>query len=129
MFISTLDKSAITLSTLCLVHCLALPILTIFLPNMLATTLSQEYFHILMIICVIPISIFSLTLGCKKHKKFSIGVYGSLGLILLILAVFSGQYGLNEFGEKLLTTIGAIMIAFAHFNNYRLCKKPNNCPC
>ncbi len=71
---STLDKSALTLSALCLAHCLALPIITVILPSMIATAVSEEFFHSLMVMCVLPISILALAMGCKKHKKLSVAL-------------------------------------------------------
>jgi hypothetical protein len=126
---SSLDKSAMALSALCLVHCLALPVVTVFLPSMIVTAISQELFHSLMVICVIPISIFALTMGCKKHNKLSVALYGGVGLASLVAAVVFGESHLGETGEKVMTAIGTLMIAFAHFQNYKLCLKSNSCSC
>jgi hypothetical protein len=126
---NSLDKSAITLSVLCLAHCLVLPLITVLLPTMIATAMNQELFHILMVVCVLPISIYALTMGCKKHNKLSIGLYGALGLTILVSALVFGESDLGEIGEKGLTTLGALVIAFAHYQNYKLCKKSEKCPC
>jgi hypothetical protein len=126
---NSLDKSAITLSLLCLAHCLLLPLITVLLPTMIATAINQELFHVLMVVCVIPISIYALTMGCKKHNKLSIGLYGGLGLTILVSALVIGESYLSGVGEKGLTTLGALVIAFAHFQNYKLCKKVESCPC
>jgi len=126
---ASLDKSAITLSVLCLAHCLLLPLVTVLLPTVIATTMDQEIFHTLMVICVLPISIYALTMGCKKHNKMSIGLYGGLGLIILASALLFGESYLGEMGEKGLTTLGAIVIVFAHIQNYKLCQKSKSCSC
>jgi hypothetical protein len=126
---TSLDKSAITLSALCLAHCLLLPLVTVLLPTVIATTMNQEVFHTLMVVCVLPISIYALTMGCKKHNKMSIGLYGGFGLIILASALFFGESYFGEIGEKGLTTLGAIVIAFAHIKNYKLCQKADNCSC
>lgn len=126
---TSLDKSAITLSALCLAHCLLLPLVTVLLPTVIATTMNQEIFHTLMVICVLPISIYALTMGCKQHNKMSIGLYGGLGLIILASALLFGESYFGEMGEKGLTTLGTLAIAFAHIQNYKLCKKAENCSC
>lgn len=126
---NTLDKSAITLSVLCLAHCLLLPLVAVLLPTMIATAMSQELFHILMVVCVLPVSIYALTMGCKKHRKLSVGIYGVLGLVILVSALFIGESLFGEMGEKGLTTLGALVIAFSHFKNYKLCKQTEKCPC
>lgn len=126
---NSLDKSAITLSVLCLLHCLALPVITVLLPTMIATAVNQEFFHTIMVAFVLPISIYALTMGCKKHSKLSVALYGGLGLATLVAAVVFGESHLGEVGEKVVTTIGAVIIAFAHFQNYKLCAKSDNCSC
>ena len=63
------DKAAISLSGLCLLHCLALPILVAIYPVAFAVSLSEEFFHWAMVMMAIPISIASLFIGCQKHKK------------------------------------------------------------
>ncbi len=83
------DKIAISLSILCVIHCLVVPLLIAFLPSMIL--LQQEAFHLWMVILVVPISIYALTLGCKKHKKLSIVTLGMVGLICLLSAVFFGE--------------------------------------
>lgn len=123
------DTPAIALSALCLVHCLVFPVLTALLPSLAVIPLEQEIFHIAMVVCVIPISIYALTMGCKQHKNRSIAYLGGVGIILLIAAVIFGEHHLGEVGEKLLTTIGALVITFAHFRNFKLCQKSEECPC
>ncbi len=125
----TIDKYAITLSALCIVHCLALPVLMVLLPSLAVLPLQQEAFHIAMVVCVIPTSIYALTMGCRKHKSTSIVYIGAVGLSVLVAAVILGESNLSEVGEKLLTTVGALIIAFAHVRNYKLCQKADDCSC
>lgn len=122
-----LDKPAIILSTLCVLHCLALPLLTVLLPSLAILPLNQEMFHVAMVICVLPTSIYAITLGCKKHRKLSIAYTTVLGLIALVAAVVYGESHLGEVGEKLLTTFGAVVIASAHIRNYKLCQQSECC--
>jgi hypothetical protein len=82
-----------------------------------------------MVVVVIPISLYALTLGCKKHKTLSVMMTGLLGLTLLISAVVLGENYLNESGEKLLTVIGGLLVALSHYQNYTRCKQLNKCPC
>jgi hypothetical protein len=123
------DKVAISLSMLCMVHCLAFPLLLALLPSIALLPFDKEYFHILMVAAVIPISIYALTLGCKKHKNFSIVTLGALGLLCLVSAVLLGENRIGEIGEKLLTVIGGILIALSHYKNFRLCQHHESCPC
>jgi len=87
--------------------------------------LDNEAFHKWLLIAVIPISLYALTLGCKKHKRNQLFTLGVIGLAFLILAVVIG----GEVIEKVLTLMGAAIIAFAHLRNYRLCAQHRNHKC
>ena len=123
------DKTAISLSLLCTLHCLALPFLLIAFPSVAALQLDNEVFHFWMVLAVLPTSIYALTLGCKKHKRRQFLMTGLFGLTFLLSAVLLPESLLGEMGEKALTLIGAALIAFSHVNNYRLCQRNKKCVC
>ena len=123
------DKTAIGLSLLCTLHCLALPLAIVLLPSMAALPLNDEAFHLWMVLAVIPISLYALTLGCKKHKRYRLLWLGSIGVSILAAAAFLGHDLLGEFWEKAFTVLGAGIIALGHFWNYRLCQAQETCAC
>ena len=118
------DRMAIGLSLACVIHCLALPIVLVAVPNFLAIYVDSEYFHLLMVFFAIPISIYALNLGCKDHKHKEFIFIGVTGLIFLLSALLVG-----EEMEQALTVAGASFLALAHWLNYRLCrtKKEEDC--
>ena len=124
---SITDKTAISLSALCTIHCLVLPLLVVLLPSLSALPLQDEIFHTWMVFAVIPISIYALTMGCKKHKRYPMLLIGIVGLVILAVAAFMGHNLLGEGLEKLFTVIGASVIAIAHVWNYRLCRSTGMC--
>lgn len=121
--IPAFDKLAISLSAICAFHCLVLPLLLVVLPSLSVLPLGGEAFHKWMVVAVLPISAFSLTLGCKQHKRKSALVAGFIGVALLVLAVLFGESHLGEVGEKGFTLAGAILVAIAHLKNQRMCKQ------
>ena len=124
------DKLAIGLSLACVIHCLALPVLLVLLPGIAALQLNNESFHLWMVVAVLPSSIYALTFGCKQHKRYQLLFLGSVGIVLMILALFLGEAVIGELGEKILTTVGGGLVAAGHWFNYRLCnKKDNDCAC
>ncbi len=125
----TVDKFAIFVSSLCVAHCLVFPILAVLMPSFITLGLESESMHFWMIITVIPSSIYALALGCKKHANTSVFLIGVLGLSCLLLAFALGGDVLGETGEKMLTVIGAIIIAFSHFKNFKLCQHKDDCEC
>lgn len=123
------DKTAISLSLLCAVHCLAMPLLVLSIPSLTSLGLDDEAFHLWMLVAVIPISTLALFMGCKKHRRKSVVLIGGPGLAVLCAAAFLGHDLLGEFMEKALTVLGATLIALGHVWNYRLCRSQRPCAC
>lgn len=126
------DKLAISLSLLCAIHCLVLPLALVLLPSLVSLNLENEAFHTWMVILVIPTSIYALTMGCKEHKNYRFLALGIAGLALLLTAVVLEEPVMTETLEKLITLVGTSLIALSHIGNYRLCKKhsnDSNCHC
>ena len=123
------DKVAISISSLCIAHCLMFSILATLMPSFFALGLNTENFHFLMVVSVIPTSIYSLSLGCEKHEKMSVIIISLLGLSCLVIAYVLGTNSLTEIGEKSLTTIGALIISYAHVKNFKLCQHHDECVC
>ncbi len=123
------DKTAIGLSFVCTIHCLALPLLLLFLPSLTALNLMDEAFHYWMLVAVVPVSLVALSIGCKKHKNLKVLLISTIGLILMVAAALAGHDLLEEMGEKIMTLIGAVCIAIGHYLNHRLCQKNTNCDC
>ena len=119
--IGALDKSAIGLSVVCAVHCVALPIALFMLPSLAGLWFVDESFHVMLIFMVLPISIAAVYLGCKQHRSFRAFAFAFLGLVLLILAVVLGHDLLGELGEKALTVVGAALLTVGHIKNFRSC--------
>ena len=122
------DQTSIGISLVCAIHCLFVPVLLVALPSLASLPLESEMFHVWMVVAVLPISIFALTLGCKKHKRYKIIFLGALGLISLISALLLESL-VGEIGEKLLTLLGAGLIAWGHFTNFKLCQQHDNPDC
>ncbi|MGB2044589.1 MAG: MerC domain-containing protein [Porticoccaceae bacterium] len=122
------DKTAISLSIICALHCLALPSLLVLLPSLTALNLADEVVHLWMLAAVIPISIYALTMGCRKHKRLGIVALGLAGITTLIAAALLGHDVLGETGEKIIVTTGAFIIAISHWQNHQLCRRLD-CEC
>ena len=123
------DKLAISLSLLCTIHCLALPIVVVLLPSFAAMVFEDEAFHVWMVVAVIPTSVIALTMGCKQHQLYSVLLIGVIGLGVLGAAAFLGEERLDETGEKAVTLLGAALIALGHAWNYYLCRRKESCEC
>jgi|TARA_B100000902_G_scaffold254849_1_gene241271 hypothetical protein len=117
------DKTAISLSALCLVHCLLVPSFLVFLSGYISLSYNNEFIHYAILFIAIPVSLYALITGVKNHKSFTYLYVGLSGILALVLAVTFGVQIWGEAGEKILTTIGALLVAISHFKNYRLCRE------
>lgn len=118
-----IDKVAISLSLICTVHCLLLPVTFVILPALAASTFEDERFHLWILLAVLPTSLIALTMGCRRHLNFNVMAMGLSGLIILTLAAFFGHDLLGETGEKIASLLGASLIALSHLRNHTLCKR------
>ena len=123
-----IDGLAISLSFICAVHCLFTPSFVILAPSLLSITFDNEFIHYLILILAIPVSVFALSIGFKSHKSLSMVFSGFLGISILLFAVLFGNNLLGETGEKALTLLGSVIVAFAHFRNLKVCKELD-CDC
>ena len=117
------DKFAMTISLICIAHCFLTPTFLILTSGILTFSLDNEFVHKLIVIIAVPVSIYALNLGYKNHKTASFFILGITGLCILILVVILGESILGEFGEKGLTLLGSIMVAYAHYRNHQVCRK------
>tara|TARA_B100000401_G_C52097781_1_gene389665 strand:- start:45 stop:443 length:399 start_codon:yes stop_codon:yes gene_type:complete len=117
------DKTAISLSALCLVHCLLVPSFLVFLSGYVSLSYNNELIHYVILFIAIPVSLYALITGVRNHKSYRFLYLGLTGIISFILAVTLGAQMWGEVGEKVLTTVGALLVAISHFKNYRLCRE------
>ena len=120
---SLLDTAAVVMSGICLLHCLALPIALTMLPILNIAVLDERVFHLVMMVFILPVSVVALAIGCRQHKDLLTLVLGIVGLsILLFTAVFGHRFfGLD--GERVVTSIGGVILALAHIQNFRRCRE------
>ena len=124
----TTDKFAITLSLVCVIHCFFFPAFVIFTSGFLSLSIDNEFVHKLLVFTAVPLSIYALILGYKNHQSIAPIPIGIFGLLMFISAVILGEDNLGELGEKILTLLGSMLIAYAHFKNYQICKN-FDCAC
>ncbi len=121
-----IDKISIGLSALCAVHCLVLPVFAGVLPA-LAATASHSYFHMLMLLLVIPLSGLALGAGWLRHRDGAVLTLGVVGVGLMVLAVTVGHDLLGHDGERWATLAGSFILATGHFRNFRQCRPSDGC--
>lgn len=113
-----LDRLAIILSGLCLVHCLLLPVFVLLLP--LLAQFNDTHFHAQMLIVVIPVSLFAFAVGYRRHGNKVIIGWGFVGIGILSVGgtIVHAKYGL--LADSALTIAGSLILATSHYFNNRL---------
>ena len=113
-----LDKIAVTLSSVCLLHCLTLPLLIVVLPFL--AQIDEDHFHVQMIFVILPVSIIAFTLGYCRHCNKCVITWGVIGMLLLVIGgtIAHSAYGIIV--DRVLTICGTLIIAAAHYFNNRL---------
>lgn len=105
-----IDASAITLSGLCVIHCLALPLIAAFLP-LAGTWAEAEWVHKLFVAVALPLSGFAIVRGMRSRGSPIFMGLAIAGLSLLIASAF--VEALHEV-ETPVTVVGALLLASAH---------------
>lgn len=117
-----LDTAAVFLSGVCMLHCLGLPIALTILPIVNVTLVDESTFHLLMVAVILPVSVIALTIGCRQHKDKLTLILGSVGLVILTITAIFGHNLLGLTGERIVTSLGGLILAAAHIQNYRCCR-------
>lgn len=109
---ATIDGLGISFSSLCLVHCLLLPILSAGLP-FLGVWAEMEWIHKAFVVAAFPFAV--LTLTSSRATRLTRGLIIA-GILLLAGAAFAEP--LHDF-ETLLTVLGGGMLALGHGLSWR----------
>ena len=124
-FLGWADRVAISASSVCAIHCLALPIILSVFPAVGGVFFGEEAFHVWLIWAVVPLSVSSLLLGCIRHESTMVIYCGLAGVSILIVSALLGHEILGEVSERVSTVAGSVIIAFAHMKNFSLCRQSN----
>lgn len=109
------ETSALLLSGLCVVHCLGLPLLLAAIPVLANVLALPEAVHFYIVLLALPLSLSVLAYGTCQHKSFIPLAAGAAGLLSMTIALTA----IHHSDEIILSSVGAIVVAFAHINNWK----------
>ncbi|WP_172593153.1 MerC domain-containing protein [Altererythrobacter sp. B11] len=113
--LSRLDRLGMAVSSLCLVHCLALPVLTALLPFFAAELPGDEWIHPLLLGLALPVTGLALLRGWLRHRLARPAALGAAGLAIIASALLA-PHGV---AESALTVVGGLLVVWAHVLNWR----------
>ena len=118
-----LDKAGIMCSGLCAIHCMLIPIIGLVSPA-IAGFFENEWIHIGLLVPLALIAILAFSRGLKLHKKNHPVILGSIGIVVLSMAVaFETLLKIEiEHLEITLTIIGCVFLISAHIFNIKYLK-------
>ena len=114
---SIIEGAAISASLLCLVHCLAFPVLLLLLPGVLGLFARSEAFHYAALALVVPSGLAAFWLGYRRHRALIPSLLGAAGIGCLVVALLSGH---GEDLEIWMTVAGSLLLVTGHTMNWRL---------
>jgi len=108
------DRVAVAISTACVAHCVALPVLSLALP--FAGTLAEfELVHWVLAACAIFASL-SIFIRAANAREPHFLVPAGAGVSLITFGLFTEQFGI---GETLPTLFGGLLLAAAHLGRIK----------
>lgn len=117
------DRIAIGLSAVCLVHCLAVPIVIAVLPVAAISFGESQHFHGLMLWLVVPTSVAGFGLGYRLHRRAGLVVAGAAGVAVLAAAAVYGHTAWSESFEVAVSVAGSLLLGAAHWLNFRAVRR------
>ena len=121
------DKAAIGLSFACALHCLVVPFFLAIFPFSALSGLGDERIHLSLLALIIPISVFSLTLGCRVHRNLAVVSVGVTGICILCFSALLAHDMSGESLETAGTLLGSGIVALSHALNFKSCRAAHAC--
>ncbi len=117
-----LDKSAMTLSGLCIVHCLGGALLATFVAA--SSGWLGHYVHLVGLALALPLAGFALLRGVRLHGRIGVALLGAAGIMLMAVSIFVAHGSVLEIG---LSVLGVSLLAGAHLWNMRAARGDGGC--
>lgn len=115
--LTRLDLVAISLSLLCLVHCLITPFVILAWP--FVGLGNRDTFHLVMAFALLVVAMIAFIRGYQIHRHMEVLLLGGVGLTLLFLALFLSEkprsFILSD--DACVTVLGSFTLIWAHFMN------------
>lgn len=118
------DLLGIGASTLCVLHCLAAPLLVAALPML---EVYERQTHAAFVLAILAIGLLAFWPGYLSHRRRWIVATALLGFGLMSLGVAAPEGLLTEPMEEVATVTGGATLVFAHLRNALFCRYCPTC--
>lgn len=112
---AAIDGVAISLSGLCVIHCLLLPVVIAYLPAIANVWSDSEWVHQSFVVAALPFALLALR---STHASAYVRALIVTGMVMLALGAFYAP--LHDF-ETGLTVMGGVLLAAGHAWRWARC--------
>lgn len=117
------DIAGIFISGLCVVHCIAVPLILFLAPTLSASLFpSEDMTHVVLLAFILGIAGVAFVSGFRVHGQWRPVVWMAIGMVLVIYATFFAHSQLGHFWEPVIAIVGSLALVRAHYLNHH-CKK------
>nr|WP_245217523.1 MerC domain-containing protein [Rheinheimera maricola] len=117
------DKVGITVTSLCAIHCILLPVILPVLPLLGLSVGHNHAFERIMLLTTMVLGFIALFIGFHRyHRK----LYPFYSLFLGVFIYWQKDVWGHEY-EHAVLIVGASLVVLAHVMNMRLCNSCNSC--
>jgi hypothetical protein len=113
------DKVGICASGLCLVHCIATPVLLLLFPASKMSFLGVEIVHEVFAVVVVASILIAVYPTCRKHGHKDIIAIALAGVAFVLSAIFMHDF-MSENISHGLTILGSAFLIWAHVRNMKV---------
>lgn len=122
------DKLGIAGSGLCLIHCLAIPVVAGALPSLGIAFLADESVHGILAFVLIALAGLAFIPGYRRHRDRRVVMLMTSGLGLILFATWGEAWiDLHGGGETILSITGSLLLIWAHYRNHSFCQACSTC--
>jgi hypothetical protein len=123
------DTLGIAASALCVVHCLALPLVAIALPALASRIGDDHLTHAILALFVVAFCLFAIIPGYRTHRHYAVLAGMASGVTLVLFATFCADSMLGQYWEMPIITVGNFLVVAAHLQNRRLLTRASVASC
>jgi hypothetical protein len=115
------DHAGIAVSTACMLHCIALPLVLVLLPGLAAVVPASHSVHAALVVALVAVAGAAFVPGYRRHRRPAVVALAVTGLALVAGGALA--HAIGELAETMLTVAGSGFLVSAHLLNRSACAR------
>lgn len=118
------DKVGLLVSSLCIVHCVLLPVSIVLFPTITSfLPIEEDTVHVLLILFIVPAVAFTIYSGLKVHGQRKPLYWMGGGLLFVLFGTFFVHNLFSHEWEPFFVLIGSLLLVRGHLLNSHHCRR------